>query len=136
MQDALHKKWSFPLRIFSVNVTKSAGICGFGHIYWRNPSWKISFLVQWCNRDVFVFVFFCHVYFCLEFVACALLSIGWLYRFRIISVGWYCIPLVNCFKLILIDILRFGISFLSFLWKLLYSLQKTLEWNQFSKISL
>ena len=33
----MHKKWSFPLRISSVNVTKSAGICGFGHIYWRNP---------------------------------------------------------------------------------------------------
>ena len=34
---ALHRKWSFPLRISSVNVTKSAGSCGFGHIYWRNP---------------------------------------------------------------------------------------------------
>ena len=33
----LHKKWSFPLSISSVNGTKSAGICGFGHIYWRNP---------------------------------------------------------------------------------------------------
>ena len=33
----LHKKWSFPLRIYPVNVTKSAGNCGFGHIYWRNP---------------------------------------------------------------------------------------------------
>ena len=32
----LHKKWSFLLRIFSVNVTKSAGNCRFGHIYWRN----------------------------------------------------------------------------------------------------
>ena len=30
------KKWSFPLRISSVNVTKSAVSCGFGHIYWRN----------------------------------------------------------------------------------------------------
>ena len=30
----LHKKWSFSLRISSVNV---AGNCGFGHIYWRNP---------------------------------------------------------------------------------------------------
>ena len=38
LQDnALHKKWSFPLRISSVNVTKSEGNCGFGHIYWRNP---------------------------------------------------------------------------------------------------
>ena len=33
----LYKKWSFPLRISSVNVTKSAGNCGFGHIYCRNP---------------------------------------------------------------------------------------------------
>ena len=49
----LHKKWSFPLRISSVNVTKSAGNCEFGHIYWRNPEWKISFFVQWykfCSR--------------------------------------------------------------------------------------
>ena len=34
---SLQKKWSFPLRISSVNVTKSVGNCGFGHIYWRNP---------------------------------------------------------------------------------------------------
>ena len=34
---SLYKKWSFPLRIASVNVTKSAGNCGFGHIYWNNP---------------------------------------------------------------------------------------------------
>ena len=33
----LHKKWSFLLRVSSVNVTKSADFCGFGHIYWRNP---------------------------------------------------------------------------------------------------
>ena len=32
----LHKKWSFPLRISSVNVTKSAVSRGFGHIFWRN----------------------------------------------------------------------------------------------------
>ena len=36
-QVTLHKKLSFALRISSVNVTKSAGNCGFGHIYWRNP---------------------------------------------------------------------------------------------------
>ena len=29
---SLHKKWSFPSRISSVNVTKPAN-CGFGHIY-------------------------------------------------------------------------------------------------------
>ena len=33
----LNKKWSFPLRIYSVNVTKSAVSCGFGQIYWRKP---------------------------------------------------------------------------------------------------
>ena len=43
---SLHKKWSFPLRTFSVNATKSAVNCGFDQIYWRNPQWKISFLVQ------------------------------------------------------------------------------------------
>ena len=44
----LHKKWSFPLRIFLVNMTKSAVSCGFGHIYWRSPQWKTSIFVQ-CN---------------------------------------------------------------------------------------
>ena len=34
---SLHKKWSFPLRISSVNVTKSGGNWGSGHIYLRNP---------------------------------------------------------------------------------------------------
>ena len=33
----LHKKWSSPLMISSVNVAKSAVSCGFGHIYWINP---------------------------------------------------------------------------------------------------
>ena len=42
----LHKKWSFPLNISSVNVTKSAVFRGFVHIYWRSPSWKTSFFVQ------------------------------------------------------------------------------------------
>ena len=40
----LHKKWSFPLRITSVNVTKSVGNCVFGHIYWRNRYWKTFFV--------------------------------------------------------------------------------------------
>ena len=43
---SLNKKWSFQLRISSVNVTKSAGNCGFGYIYGRNPQWKTSFFVQ------------------------------------------------------------------------------------------
>ena len=33
----LHKKWRFPLRISSVNVTKSGDSCGFGHIHWKSP---------------------------------------------------------------------------------------------------
>ena len=33
---SLHKKWSFSLRISSINVTKYAVSCRFGHIYWRN----------------------------------------------------------------------------------------------------
>ena len=40
---ALHKKWIFPLRISPVNATKSAGSYGFGHIYCKNPKWKVSF---------------------------------------------------------------------------------------------
>ena len=31
--NTLHKKWSFPLRILSVNITKSAGNSRIGHIY-------------------------------------------------------------------------------------------------------
>ena len=42
----LHEKWSFPLKIFSLNVTKFAVSYGFGHIYWGNPYWKTSFFVQ------------------------------------------------------------------------------------------
>ena len=33
----LVKKWSFPLKIFPINVTKSPGNGGFGNIYWTNP---------------------------------------------------------------------------------------------------
>ena len=33
---SLHKKWSFPLRISPVNVTKSGIFREFGDIYWRN----------------------------------------------------------------------------------------------------
>ena len=50
----MRESWSFPLRIYSVNVTKSAIPCGFGHIYWRNPQWKIWFycpvMVQRCSQ--------------------------------------------------------------------------------------
>ena len=40
------KKWSFPLRISSINGTKSAGSCVFSHIYWRNSWWKSLFFVN------------------------------------------------------------------------------------------
>ena len=45
IKQTLHKKLSFPLRISSINVTKSAVSCGFGHIY-LNPQWKTSFFVH------------------------------------------------------------------------------------------
>ena len=48
--EALHKKWSFPFRISSVNLTKSPWNRGFCHIYWKNPYWKTSFFVQWEPR--------------------------------------------------------------------------------------
>ena len=48
------QKWSFLLRISSKNVSKSAVSCGFGHIYWRNPSRKTSFFcsVWWSFETV------------------------------------------------------------------------------------
>ena len=45
MQITLHRKWSFLFRISSLNLSKSAVSCGFGHICWRNPYWKSSFFV-------------------------------------------------------------------------------------------
>ena len=39
----LKKTLSFPSRISSVNMAKSARNCGFGHHYWRNPYLKDSF---------------------------------------------------------------------------------------------
>ena len=42
----LIKKWSFPLWISSVNVSKSAVSCRFGQIYWIESKWKTSTFVQ------------------------------------------------------------------------------------------
>ena len=42
----LHKKWSFQLRISSVNVTKSAVSCRFGRIYWRIFNGKLHILCK------------------------------------------------------------------------------------------
>ena len=52
MEHICDKKLSFSLRISSVNVTKSAGKCGFGHIYWINPKLKNSFFVEWHICDL------------------------------------------------------------------------------------
>ena len=68
-----HKKWSFPLRIFSVNVTKSTGNCGFGHIYWRNPSWKTSFFCAVFLRISLISLLFCQFFFICFFIAMILL---------------------------------------------------------------
>ena len=43
VKDPVNKKWSCPIRMSSVNVTRPVGNCGFGHVYWRNPLWKTSF---------------------------------------------------------------------------------------------
>ena len=45
------KKWSFPLRISTLSVTKSAVYCGFGYIYWRILNGKLHFLCT-VNRHV------------------------------------------------------------------------------------
>ena len=52
MFHTLSRKWSFPLGISSVNVTRSAGNCEFGHFYWRNPKCKISFFVQRMRHQI------------------------------------------------------------------------------------
>ena len=44
----LHKKWSFPIRISLINVTKFSGNCRFGHIRFRKSLMEnFIFLVQW-----------------------------------------------------------------------------------------
>ena len=45
-EQSLHKKWSFPLRISSINVTESAVSCEFSHIYWRNSEQKTSIFLS------------------------------------------------------------------------------------------
>ena len=45
---SLHKKLSFPLRISSVNMTKSTGNCGFGHTIEEILSGKLHFLRNVC----------------------------------------------------------------------------------------
>ena len=74
----LHEKWSFPLRIFSVNMTKSAGNCGFGHIYWRNPQWKTSLycavlILNYFHVALFQYcTIWCSTFFVLHFYCCTI----------------------------------------------------------------
>ena len=54
---SLYKKWSFLLRISSVNVTNQAVFYGFAHMYWRTPQWKASFLCSdFFSFDKYTFV--------------------------------------------------------------------------------
>ena len=46
MKLSLRIKRSFPLRISSVNLTKSGGNCGFGHITAEILNGKLHFCVQ------------------------------------------------------------------------------------------
>ena len=48
-KSTLYKKWSFPLRVSFVNVTKLEVFCGFGQIYWIMPYWKTSFSCKSIN---------------------------------------------------------------------------------------
>ena len=54
MRGPTAQKTKLSIKDSSVNVTKSAGNCGFGYIYWRNPRWKPSFFVQWPAWDCFL----------------------------------------------------------------------------------
>ena len=60
---SLHKKWSFPLRISPVNVTKSGIFREFGDIYWRNSSVLLQFLcsVKW-RYNVISTAYLCWIY--------------------------------------------------------------------------
>ena len=49
---SLHKKWSFPLRSSSVNVTKSEGNCEFGHISEEILNENLHFLCSACFLTV------------------------------------------------------------------------------------
>ena len=40
----LHKQLNFLIKIFSVNVTESAGNLGLSQIYWTDPQQKLLFL--------------------------------------------------------------------------------------------
>ena len=56
---ALHKKLSFPLKISSVNVTQSAGNCGFGHIIEEILNGRLHFL---CSVYCHYFEFFLKIF--------------------------------------------------------------------------
>ena len=52
--ETLHKKWSFPFRISSINMTKSAENCEFGHITEEVFKGKLHFL---CSEFMLIYIF-------------------------------------------------------------------------------
>ena len=54
----LHIIRSFQLRVSLVNLTKSVRNCGFGHIYWRNPGSKTSFICSVQHINIVFFIVF------------------------------------------------------------------------------
>ena len=57
---SLHKKLSFPLRIFSLKLSKSTRNCRLGHFYWINLQWKTFFFLQWmCSHSQFLWTKSC-----------------------------------------------------------------------------
>ena len=95
----MHKKWSFPLRIFSVNVTKSAVCCGFGHIYWRNPKWKTSFFVQ-CT----LFTFFDWFHPC-GWIKLTQAQYIWVFSWNLVQAKVRNLTLFTCWNSTMIDFL-------------------------------
>ena len=51
---SLHDKWSFPLSVSSLDVTKSAGNFVFGHIFILNQfRWRYPSIFIWVNKSNF-----------------------------------------------------------------------------------
>ena len=104
----MHKKWSFPLRIFSVNVTKFAGNC---EIWW--------FSEEFLNGKL---------HFCAVFVTVVLQNVLWLYPYTDMStltktinhlmLTWWIPGLSNPFmtEVPIIQVLRMYLIFLSIDW--------------------
>ena len=78
------KKWSFPLWLSSVNVTKSEANCGFRHIYWRNPEWKTSFFVQCIACTLLINMIFFSVNISWEYLHAVMFAYSFCWNFRVL----------------------------------------------------